>query len=359
MDFKKASVKETLNGRDNDKYITPYTLSNFVNNIKQIDGNLAINGNLQYKTECLDNTDLNDFKGIYNRTGYGTNMTNAPTTGGYMVRWMAPDTLSNWGIQSVISIDSSKQYNRLLKNNAWQDWNEVFSEQGDNIQANIKDISNTDLNNLEGTGFFKGYSLTNAPAFFGGTDWWYIQQFEHTGSFKTQLAYPLSGNQRMNTFLIRTRMSDVWNNWSSIRQNQAITLCFNTSPFYMAFPASWTAYEVPFNNTYGQIIGKEITRQGNAIRIGKGFNVVEISFCLGLYNYGQALDYSISLWKNGIFAGDVSYVNSTDTYCTVMSDPLRLPVQEGDLLTIKISKGGTGDTALFGYLTRFNVRAIQ
>jgi hypothetical protein len=70
-----------------------------------------------------------------------------------------------------------------------------------------KDLSNTDLNTLDVSGFYRGNTMTNAP----GTGWFYVIHMKHTSTYKLQIAidFFIAGKmyQRVNN-------NGAWSSWS-------------------------------------------------------------------------------------------------------------------------------------------------
>ena len=236
--------------------------------------------------------------------------------------------------------------------------NGTIDATGSIVSTISRDISNTNLNNLVGTGFFKGHTLTNSPN-DGATNWWYIQQIIHSQTeWVVQKAFPLSGGRLIDTVWIRTRRGSTWGSWVSQRPNQKISLSINASPLTLTTTA-WTPLTIPFDITYGATVGDRLTRQGNAVRIGSGIRRVEVNATFSWYGLGTAYDLTINIYVNGSWRAVVSYDNSNDTYCTRTGQPVRLDVVEGDLITAVVTRGLTGTFQIFGNVCRLNVEAIE
>lgn len=229
---------------------------------------------------------------------------------------------------------------------------------GGNIYPTIASISNSNANNITKTGIYKGATITNAPI-DGYTDRWYIQHIQHTVDYIVQIAYPLSGTRVIDTPYIRTKRGGTWGTWRGQRLTDCISLAINTSPYVMAFPSAWTNYTIPFDITYGIVVGTRLTRQGSAVRVGTGVKTVQVTSTFSWYNENTSKDIACQVYKNGSFAGAVNYDASNDLYCTTNGNPMRLAVVEGDLITMVVSKGSVGNMNLFGDLCRMTVEAIE
>lgn len=72
-----------------------------------------------------------------------------------------------------------------------------------------KDISNTDLNSLDVTGFYRGSTLTNAPV--SGAIWFYVINMKHTANYKTQIAIRLDASVQQT--YQRVNNNGTWTPW--------------------------------------------------------------------------------------------------------------------------------------------------
>jgi hypothetical protein len=73
-----------------------------------------------------------------------------------------------------------------------------------------KDISNTDLNALDATGFYRGTNLTNRPT-GTTTDWFFVINIKHNSNYKMQ--YALSFNTTA-VYVRSSNSSGVWLAWA-------------------------------------------------------------------------------------------------------------------------------------------------
>jgi hypothetical protein len=90
-----------------------------------------------------------------------------------------------------------------------------------------KDIGNTNLNNLNATGFYKGGNITNAP----DNDTWFIIHMEST-TYKTQMAYKYTNNDIYKRALV----NGTWNSW------QQIAIADQESWINLTLQNSWLNY---------------------------------------------------------------------------------------------------------------------
>lgn len=72
-----------------------------------------------------------------------------------------------------------------------------------------KDISNTDLNALDATGFYRGQTLTNAPN--ASSSQFYVMHIKHTASYKFQMAIVTFGGTP--SVYHRVNNNGVWSAW--------------------------------------------------------------------------------------------------------------------------------------------------
>ena len=80
-----------------------------------------------------------------------------------------------------------------------------------------KGVSNTDINNLDQTGTYKGINMTNAP----DTGWWYINNYYHTSTYQTQEAIQLVDDDNITpTKYIRMKNNGVWGTWLQFITNE-------------------------------------------------------------------------------------------------------------------------------------------
>lgn len=73
-----------------------------------------------------------------------------------------------------------------------------------------KDISITDLNALDATGFYKGQLMTNAPS----TNYFYIINLKHTSTYKSQIAIRVDSLTPL--MFIRMNSNGTWSAWSQL-----------------------------------------------------------------------------------------------------------------------------------------------
>jgi len=230
---------------------------------------------------------------------------------------------------------------------------------GSSIDGIARDISNTNLNNLVGTGNFHGSNLTNAPN-DGFTTHWYVQQIVNIqGSWQSQRAIPRTGTRILDANWVRTLRNGVWGGWQSERLNNAITLHISASAPIMAFPATWTAYNIAFDTIYGTAVGTKLTRSGNAVRVGSGVRIIEVSATFAWYNLQTAVDTLVRLSVNGLLGALMTYTTSNDQFVTVTTQKKRFTVSEGDLITVTVTRGATGNVTLFGNICALNVETIE
>lgn len=87
---------------------------------------------------------------------------------------------------------------------------------------NVRAISNTNLNDLNTSGFYDGNNLTNAPG--ASASWFYIEHLRHSNfadvNWRMQKAYglgsPNSGFSAVGTMYIRTMASGTWSAWRTV-----------------------------------------------------------------------------------------------------------------------------------------------
>lgn len=116
----------------------------------------------------------------------------------------------------------------ILGNTAWHAGNDgagsgLDADKVDGLEADrflqlgaskeVVAITSTDLNDLDGTGFYRGSSLTNSPD--GTTDWFYILHLQHSVSFKTQIAWNLTYNTTAKMFM-RLMHDSTWGSWYKV-----------------------------------------------------------------------------------------------------------------------------------------------
>lgn len=132
------------------------------------------------------------------RTSDGTYDTLAP----------APGTITNSGtpITSTVLNNLETQYDEAVA------WAKSFG-----LGDVAKDVSNTDINNLDTTGFYKGQNLTNAPESGSGV-YWYIIHLKHASTYMSQIAIKLnvSGTTPLGFVLTRTMATGTWGPWRQI-----------------------------------------------------------------------------------------------------------------------------------------------
>ncbi|WP_025727700.1 tail fiber protein [Heyndrickxia ginsengihumi] len=84
-----------------------------------------------------------------------------------------------------------------------------------------KDISGTDLNNLDATGFYRGNNLTNAPS----SSWYFIINEKHLSTYKSQIAISFTGT--VNQVFVRTNSNGSWTSWKQLATTDLVTTSAN------------------------------------------------------------------------------------------------------------------------------------
>jgi len=80
------------------------------------------------------------------------------------------------------------------------------------LQEVAGDVSNTDLNALISTGWYRGQALTNSP---DGTGWFYIQVIQHSNVWVYQRAIGYTGSGQRETWE-RQQISGTWDAWRRV-----------------------------------------------------------------------------------------------------------------------------------------------
>jgi hypothetical protein len=104
---------------------------------------------------------------------------------------------------SVWSDDPSLAYARTI---AWV--------KGYGLGDSAKDITGTDLNTLDVTGFYKGNGLLNSPN-SNTTDFFFIQNIKHDNLWRKQIAYPFTGATG-NSAYVRIQSNGTWGVWNKV-----------------------------------------------------------------------------------------------------------------------------------------------
>lgn len=176
---------------------------------------------------------------------------------------------------------------------------------GSIVSTTATSISSSNLNNLVGTGWFYGNTLTNAPS-DGVTDWWYIEQTVYNSDYAHQTAYPLSGTSTLNTTWVRDKRAGVWSSWKNTTEH-------DTGWLTPTFQNSWVNYDGGFATAQYRKIGKKVILKG-LVKSGTINNAI---FTLPT-GYRPAATNIYSVNSNGAF-GSV-YVASSGTVTPVVGN---------------------------------------
>jgi hypothetical protein len=172
-----------------------------------------------------DNTDLNTLDG----TGFysGDLLTNAPSTAFYYIIHIKHNDTFKQQIAFTLSSTNAKMLQRRQDNGTWSAWTEMETTTGaqskaDTAETNAKnwaksfglgdmakDISSTDLNVLDATGFYRGMSMTNAPN--AHTGWLFYIHIKHDANYKVQMAFSYGPSPVMYQ---RVNANGTWSAWT-------------------------------------------------------------------------------------------------------------------------------------------------
>jgi hypothetical protein len=149
-------------------------------------------------------------------------MSSQKTTNLNLHKWIGTDNVKriefneNWdSIDAQIKGNSDKigvlsNLQTTDKTNTVSAINEAFNfPKGFGLGVEAKDISSTDLNNLDATGFYRGGSLTNAP----DTGWHYVIHIKHASNNKLQIISRMDGTNKLK---IRNNNNGSWTAWTEL-----------------------------------------------------------------------------------------------------------------------------------------------
>jgi hypothetical protein len=88
-----------------------------------------------------------------------------------------------------------------------------------------KDISSTDLNNLDATGFYRGITLTNAPG--GVSSAFFILNFKASATVKTQFAIRYNQSATDAYYWFRHNINGTWGGWIQVATTAVVTTAAN------------------------------------------------------------------------------------------------------------------------------------
>lgn len=108
-----------------------------------------------------------------------------------------------------------------------------FAPSGFGLGKACQIISEQNLNNIDGTGFFMGSLLTNCPSNDNGENstaygyrddfWWYVEQFVHRDNYKRQVAYTVnSGIEYNNAVYTRAKDNGSWSKWEKTNEGNFV-----------------------------------------------------------------------------------------------------------------------------------------
>jgi hypothetical protein len=88
-----------------------------------------------------------------------------------------------------------------------------------------KDISSTDLNNLDATGLYRGITLTNAPG--GVSSAFFILNFKASATVKTQFAIRYNQSTTDAYYWFRHNVNGTWGSWIQVATTAIVTTAAN------------------------------------------------------------------------------------------------------------------------------------
>jgi hypothetical protein len=172
-----------------------------------------------------------------NESGFYKNSStiqNAPTSGAYY--YIHIKHANGYFSQLAIKMTASPtMYVRNCVNGTWSTWVEQETAAGAQAKADAaeadainfaksfglgdvaKDVSSTDLDNLDATGFYKGHTLTNGPTAANSSTYYYVINQKHTTTYKSQMAFRLDGgSSNVGQVFTRVNKSGVWTAWTEL-----------------------------------------------------------------------------------------------------------------------------------------------
>ncbi|WP_416730314.1 pyocin knob domain-containing protein [Fictibacillus sp. JL2B1089] len=87
-----------------------------------------------------------------------------------------------------------------------------------------KDISNTDLNNLDLSGDYKGHTLANCPIATGGSYFYFIKNHKHDNGHRSQTAIRYGAAATTGQIFQRLQINGLWQPWKQLATTDAVQI---------------------------------------------------------------------------------------------------------------------------------------
>jgi hypothetical protein len=168
--------------------------------------------------KILTNTDANalDATGFYYIDGASSLNTPTPGTSGYYI--VNIKNSATFKMQIAYNISTGAAFQRVNNSGTWSAWTTDASQEwvkSFGLGDVAKDITSTDLNALDATGFYRGQTLTNAPG--ASTGLFYVLNIKHSATYKTQSAVSFSSGIEYK----RNNNNGTWTSWVQTAQYDA------------------------------------------------------------------------------------------------------------------------------------------
>jgi len=139
-------------------------------------------------------------------------------------------------------------YRRFQENASYTSWTKIAAGYADNAgalnnidaarfvygtngSATIDLVGGANLNNINKSGFYNGYSMVNAPS----ADWYNVIHSEYIGAtYGNQIAQKFTGNTNEVNVFLRTQANSVWGPWREIWHTGNLTFSITADAYKLA-----------------------------------------------------------------------------------------------------------------------------
>jgi|GEM_PF-3287696 len=218
------TLQELAKALDNDANYASTVTTELAQKVDKVTGK-------QLSTEDYTTTEKTKLAGVQDNANNYVHPTSHPAamiTEDSIHRWTTDDEKALWNTVSSKSANGHKHTKADIT-----DFPVSFPIDGGNADTvdgkhassfipNVTDISNTNLNDLLTTGFYQGYSVTNAPT----SGWYYFVSIKYLGDgwcvqYAVGFGYGSTGNSPNNIYM-RAFRAGTWDGWTKVLTNKTV-----------------------------------------------------------------------------------------------------------------------------------------
>lgn len=117
--------------------------------------------------------------------------------------------------------DDTIKHSSTAEKNKWNaaEANAIEFAKSYGLGTSAKNISGTNLNNINETGFYMGNSMTNTPGWVGA-QWMFILNFKHNDNYRKQIVFPFT--TYTTSVFQRNQNNGTWSSWGQLLESSMI-----------------------------------------------------------------------------------------------------------------------------------------